>query len=338
MVKTMVDRSRLWLQHETHREHVPFITVGHDGWDSKDKDMLGVCCHFVDMDRGKLRTIALGLQQAYSKKSVDTAQHTLKMLERYVLWLLCGARGEALVILLITHLLCANYRYGIHQNDIFRAVNDTASPAIAAGKLIADGRVPNGGTTCQMHAVELVLKHSLGLLDRRKDGAVSDSFQEGKDLRDLCRDLASKVMDKKAKGRFHEFEQLSLKIFHVKPIKLKTPNATRVAGDYILLVSLLRAKSLLQVLMGESSYTAVYKNYIIASEQWKTIAEFEAVMNHIHHLAMTSQCNEPGEIAFSWFELSMCWMNTRTRLTRGTMLWMSPIPGPLTQPLRNSLL
>ena len=90
MVKTMVDRSRLWLQQQTHREYVPFITVGHDGWDSKDKDMLGVCCHFVDMDRGKLRTIALGLQQAYSKKSVNTAQHTLKILERYVLWLFCS--------------------------------------------------------------------------------------------------------------------------------------------------------------------------------------------------------------------------------------------------------
>jgi hypothetical protein len=90
MVKAMVDRSRLWLQKQTSREHVPFITVGHDGWDSKDKDMLGVCCHFVDMERGKLRTIALGLQQAYSKKSVYTAQHTLKILERYVLSLLCS--------------------------------------------------------------------------------------------------------------------------------------------------------------------------------------------------------------------------------------------------------
>jgi hypothetical protein len=212
-----------------------------------------------------------------------------------------------------SHLLSPLCRYGIHQDDVFRAVNDTATPAVAAGKLISDGRVPKGGTTCQMHAVELVLKHSLGLIDRRKDGVISDSFQEGKDLRDLCRDLASKVMDKKAKGRFHEFEQLSMKTFQVKPIKLKTPNATRVAGDYILLVSLLRAKSLLQVLMGESSYTAVYKNYIIASEQWKTIAEFEAVMSHIHHLAMTSQGNEPGEIAFSWFELSMCWMTYKDK-------------------------
>jgi hypothetical protein len=150
MVKTMVDRSRVWLQQETHREHVPFITVGHDGWDSKDKDMLGVCCHFVDMDRGKLRTIALGLQQAYSKKSVDTAQHTLKILERYVPWLLHGARGEDLVLLFITHLLCALCRYGIHQDEV---IDTQASPII----------VPKGGTACQMHAMELVLKHSHGL-------------------------------------------------------------------------------------------------------------------------------------------------------------------------------
>lgn len=212
-----------------------------------------------------------------------------------------------------SHFLTALCRYGIVQDDVFRAVNDTASPAIAAGKLISNGRVPKGGTTCQMHAVELVLKHSLGLVDRKAGGVIIDSFPEGKDLRNLCRDLASKVMDKKAKGRFHEFQQLSMKTFNVQPIKIKCPNVTRVAGDYILIQSLIRVKSLLQVLMGESTYTSVYKDYMIGSDQWKIIAEFEAIMSHIHHLAMTSQGNEPGEIAFSWFELSMCWIRYKDK-------------------------
>ena len=205
------------------------------------------------------------------------------------------------------------YRYGIYQDDIFRAVNDTATAAVATGMLICDGRRPVGGTTCQMHAVELVLKHAFGLVERRSGGEVTDSFVQGKELRDRCKALASKVMDKKAKARFAEYEALSMETWSVKPIKLKTPNKTRVSGDYILIVSMLRAKSLLQVLVGQSKHTQAYKDCILGSDDWKLIAEFQAVMSHIHHLAMTSQGNEPGEIAFSWFELSMCWLTYKSR-------------------------
>ena len=84
VVKGMVDRSREWLKVQTKSNNTPFITVGHDGWDSKDRDMLGICIHFVDIDKGKMRTIAVGLQEAHSKKSAPTAEHTLSMLERYV--------------------------------------------------------------------------------------------------------------------------------------------------------------------------------------------------------------------------------------------------------------
>ena len=85
VVKMMVSRSRTWLLEKTQRKSIPFLTVGHDGWDSKDKDMLGVCVHFVDMEKGKKRSIALGLQQCHSKKSAAVAEHVFKMLERYVL-------------------------------------------------------------------------------------------------------------------------------------------------------------------------------------------------------------------------------------------------------------
>jgi hypothetical protein len=89
VVKMMVERSRKWLLDQTKSKNIPFITVGHDGWDSKDKDMLGVCVHFVDIEHGKKRTIALGLQQSHSKKSADIAVHTLKILERYITDLFC---------------------------------------------------------------------------------------------------------------------------------------------------------------------------------------------------------------------------------------------------------
>lgn len=83
VVKTMVDCSRDWLKEQTKCSKIPFITVGHDGWDSKDRDMLGVCIHFIDMNKGKKRTIAVGLQQSHSKKSSDQCDHVLKILQRY---------------------------------------------------------------------------------------------------------------------------------------------------------------------------------------------------------------------------------------------------------------
>jgi len=43
----------MWLKQQTGKERTPFITVGHDGWDSKYYDMLGVCIHFVDILNGK---------------------------------------------------------------------------------------------------------------------------------------------------------------------------------------------------------------------------------------------------------------------------------------------
>jgi hypothetical protein len=55
-------------------------------------------------------------------------------------------------------------RYGITAQDVFRGVNDTTSAALRTGLLLSSGRGPaEKGTTCFMHAQELVLKHALGL-------------------------------------------------------------------------------------------------------------------------------------------------------------------------------
>jgi len=79
-----VNDTRMWLKQQTGKERTPFITVGHDGWDSKDYDMLGVCIHFVDILNEKKCTVAVGLQHLVSKKSDHIAAHVLKILERYV--------------------------------------------------------------------------------------------------------------------------------------------------------------------------------------------------------------------------------------------------------------
>jgi len=136
-VQNSISISRNWYQRACgSRETIPFITVAHDGWDSNDCDMLGVCIHYVDAEAAKKRVVAVGLQQLCSKTSNNIALHVLKILERF----------------------------GICQDDIFRSVNDTMALALKAGTLVAASQqAKNGGTTCHMHASELVLKHALGL-------------------------------------------------------------------------------------------------------------------------------------------------------------------------------
>ena len=83
LIKKMVKRTRSWIMEETSSTvHVPFISVAHNGWDSKDHDMIGVSIHFIDVKTKQKRTIAVGLQRLYSKKSVDVANHVLNILLR----------------------------------------------------------------------------------------------------------------------------------------------------------------------------------------------------------------------------------------------------------------
>ncbi len=170
--------------------------------------------------------------------------------------------------------------------------------------MIADNCRPEGGTTCQMHAQELVLKHALGLCNQRKGGSIVDLFPAGKDLRDVCKAFASKVMDKKSKHTLTEYEALSEETYHVTPCHLLIPNETRVSGTFTLFTSLLRARSLIQLFVAK--FINDYKNCIIHSEQWKLVAEFQAVMTPMDILSKASQTNEPGEVAFSWFEVACC--------------------------------
>ena len=61
---------------------VPFICISHDGWDSKDHDILGVCVRFIVPAYWKVINIAAGLKRIRSKKSVATAKSIHLILER----------------------------------------------------------------------------------------------------------------------------------------------------------------------------------------------------------------------------------------------------------------
>jgi hypothetical protein len=133
-------------------------------------------------------------------------------------------------------------RYDITIDDVRRGVNDTTSAALLTGTTISGGRQPKTkGTTCHMHAQELVVTHALGLRTRRKRGVgVVDEFESGKLLRDSVKILVSKIMDKKAKSRFVKYKDYCKRTLSMDVIKLLIPNETRVSGVFTMYESLLR--------------------------------------------------------------------------------------------------
>ena len=196
---------------------------------------------------------------------------------------------------------------------MFCAVSDTTNSALKAGSLIADGRVAKGGTTCVMHAQELCLKHALGVAIRKQNHVVVDEFPIGKTLRDNCKVLASKLTDKKVKARWVEAVKISKDTWDVEPTKLCVPNDTQISGTFLLFQSILRSKNLISVLKGHTKYWDVYVDYLLNKEQYNLVAEFTAVMIQTNHLAVASQTEEPGEVAFSWFGISMARLRFKDR-------------------------
>ena len=82
-LKELVQYSRNYYE-EKFSKIIPYIFVSHDGWDSKDHDILGVCVHFIVPGYWKVINLAAGLKRIRSKKSVATAQAIHIILERYV--------------------------------------------------------------------------------------------------------------------------------------------------------------------------------------------------------------------------------------------------------------
>jgi len=194
----------------------------------------------------------------------------------------------------------------VKPEDIFRGINDTTSAAIKAGQLIASGRKSVGGTTCGMHTTELIIKHATGLKERKRGGVVIDKFEASVDLRKKIWSMASKIMDKKSKLRFDEYNKRCVEMFGCMALRLELPNDTRVSGLYRLFISFLRARNLICVAATTcGSFKQVVEEFVLTIHEWQVLAEFEAILRNMNALAMTSQRDEPGWIAFTWFEVTL---------------------------------
>ena len=140
-----------------------------------------------------------------------------------------------------------------------------------------------------------------------KGQGVVDSFGLGHNLKTKVKLLLSTVMNKKQKQRWVNFVELAQYGNEKKKVpKFVVPNETRCSGVFMMFQSALRGRCILNVLDTRGEFCDVYKNLMLKEREWSLVAEFEAVMSLTHELAMASQTQHPGEMAFSWFNVVEC--------------------------------
>ena len=96
--------------------------------------------------------------------------------------------------------------------------------------------------------------------------------------------------------------------------KIELPNKTRVSGLYRLLHSFLCMRRIIQMIPGDSYFANDFeeKDLILSMEQWRDVAEVEAILYHTNMLAMETQREDEGHIAFSWYEIALTHFRLRT--------------------------
>jgi hypothetical protein len=84
-IRNIVKFCRDFYVNETNDVIMHFICVSHDGWDSKDNDVLGVSIHFIIPVYWQVVNLAIGLKRTLNKKSNDLSNEAKKILNRYVI-------------------------------------------------------------------------------------------------------------------------------------------------------------------------------------------------------------------------------------------------------------
>jgi hypothetical protein len=81
-VTNIINFCKTYYKKETNSNEMFFVNVSHDGWDSKDNDVLGVSIHFIIPEYWVVVNIAIGLERITSKKSKDVSDAVTRILNR----------------------------------------------------------------------------------------------------------------------------------------------------------------------------------------------------------------------------------------------------------------
>lgn len=207
------------------------------------------------------------------------------------------------------NILCLTFvvlSFGITQDDVFRGINDTTNSALRTGITIAGGRVPKvKGTTCYMHAQELVVQHALGLRQRSVNKKIVDEFAVGKALKDKVKILVSKIMDKRNKQRFIWYSDYVKKYLKMDVRKLELPNDTRVSGVFLMYESVLRSKKAISMYCSGGNESLEYLPLALTDPEWDLLAETYTVLKYMNVVAMTSQQQSIDSNCLSYY--SVCY-------------------------------
>jgi hypothetical protein len=251
---------------------IGFLCICHDVWDGKQRESLGIAITFVCPIDCTYYQFPLGLINTASKKADQVCAEALKVLSRY----------------------------GIHQTDLYRPVNDNTNCALKAGRLIVNTEISG---KCGMHEADLITKHATGQVVRTRGRLVVDSFPTCENFRSKIRDMVRWLVDRKAKTRFplyHTFVHDKLKF---KAIRLTLPNKTRVAGTIIMYRDCLRSCSCLSHFFQSSVCPPEFKNHALSKVEWDQLAQFTCILEPIYSLSLALQTDKPAAIAISYIQI-----------------------------------
>jgi hypothetical protein len=204
------------------------------------------------------------------------------------------------------------YRFKIDKKDLRRQMNDTATPALKAGRLLV-GTNTTENRLCGMHVMELVINHASGFIDRRKGGRVSDSFPACNELKNRVRICAMQFANRKAKGRIEKFNAFCKKSLGYLPIKVPMPNKTRVAGNFRMMEGLLRnyhavsqfvSHNKVSVAMGQPPDKHFKEELFLQPHEWQQLAEFTAIYTKTTSFAIALQADTAASLSIAKLQLT----------------------------------
>lgn len=81
VIERLVEENRKYFKNLTGRP-VPFLYVGHDLWDGKNKNVLGLCLFMVSCVLKRVIAFPVGILRSRAKNAVHVARQSLTALKR----------------------------------------------------------------------------------------------------------------------------------------------------------------------------------------------------------------------------------------------------------------
>jgi hypothetical protein len=185
--------------------------------------------------------------------------------------------------------LLAAKRVGVLKSDLFSSVSDTANTAKKTSRLLLsrddlDQADVTEHTDCAMHVVNLAINGALGLKkgqQKMSDDDYDAEFPAFNRLLGRMKKLVQWLGDKRVPKRWASYKDGR----HV--LEFTAVSLTRVAWVYRLVVELIRSYSALKDYFNMDGFP--YRSYNLSDEEWKDVADVEAVLRSPAQVAVTVQ-------------------------------------------------